>query len=180
MSLVDWIVIIVMAAAVLGGLAQGFFRSACALGGLIAGLAIAAWNYQRLAALLIPLVRIQALANTITFLLIAFLVMALFAVVGNLLARALRLLGLGCLDGLAGAVFGFFQGALAIVIGILVLVAFFPQIHWIADARVPRMFFGACHLSANLTPDELAQRVRSGLEKWENESPAWLHPEGEK
>ena len=176
MTLVDWIVIVIMAAAVIGGLAEGFFRSACGLAGLVAGLVIAAWNYQRPAAWIIPLVRIPAVANTISFLLISLLVMALFALIGNLLARGLRLLGLGCLDRLAGGVFGFFQGALVVIIGIVVIVAFFPQVHWIADARVPRMFFGACHLSANLTPDELASRVRSGLDKWENQSPEWLHP----
>lgn len=177
MTLVDWVVVIILASAVLGGLAQGFFRSACGLAGLVAGLVIASWNYQRLASAIISLVRVPAVANTISFLFIAIVVMALFALLGNLLAKGLRLLGLGCLDTLAGGVFGFFQGALAIIIGIVVIVAFFPQVHWIADARVPRMFFGAAHLSANLTPDELATRVRSGLHKWENESPEWLHPE---
>ena len=180
MTIVDWVVIVILAAAVLGGLAQGFFRSASALVGLVAGLVIAAWNYQKLSAVIIPLVRIPALAHTISFLLIAFVVMALFALLGNLLAKALRLLGLGCLDRLAGAAFGFFQGSLVVVIGILVLVAFFPQIHWIADARVPRMFFGACHLSATVTPDELSKRIRMGLEKWENQSPEWLHPDDAK
>ena len=63
-----------------------------------------------------------------------------------------------------------------VVIGILVVVSFFPQTHWIADARLPRMFFGACHVSANITPAELGERVRSGLRAWEAESPHWMHP----
>jgi membrane protein required for colicin V production len=176
MTLVDWAVIGILLCAVIGGLMEGFFRSVCGLLGVVLGLVVAAWNYGRMAALLLPLVRIPAIANTIGFLLIALVVMGLIGLVGNLLAKTFRLLGLGWLDGLAGAVFGFFQGVLVIVIGILVVVAFFPQAQWVADARVPRMFFGACHVSANVTPTELGERVRSGLRAWEAESPRWMHP----
>lgn len=176
MTLVDWIVVVILACAIGGGLAQGFFRSVCSLGGLILGLVLAAWNYSHLAGVLIPLVRIAAIADTIAFLLIALLVMAIIGLIGNLIARTLRLLGLGWLDALAGGVFGFFQGVLLVVIGILVVVAFFPQVKWIANARLPHMFFGACHVSANVTPAELGQRIRSGLKTWESESPRWMHP----
>lgn len=176
MSAVDWVVIIILVSAVLAGLAQGFFRSVCGLLGVVLGLVAAAWNYEKVAALFLPLVQVPAIANTIAFLFIAILVMALIGLIGNLLAKTLRLLGLGWLDGLAGAVFGFFQGALLVVIGILVVVAFFPQVQWIADARLPRMFFGACHVSANVTPTELGQRVRNGLRAWEEKSPRWMHP----
>jgi membrane protein required for colicin V production len=176
MTLVDWVIVGILAVAALGGLMQGFFRSVCSLGGLIIGLALAAWNYDLGARMFLSLVRIPAVADTIAFLLIALLVMALIGLVGNLLAKAFRLLGLGWLDRLAGAVFGLFQGALLVVVGILVVVAFFPQVHWIAEARLPRLFFGACHVSANLTPSDLGERVRSGLRSWEAETPRWMHP----
>jgi membrane protein required for colicin V production len=176
MTLVDWVVIGILVCAVIGGLIEGFFRSVCGLLGLVLGLVIAAWNYGRVAALILPLVHIPAIANTIGFLLIALVVMGLIGLIGNLLAKTFRLLGLGWLDGLAGGVFGFFQGVLLIVIGILVVVAFYPQAQWVAEARVPRMFFGACHVSANVTPGELGERVHSGLRAWEAESPRWMHP----
>lgn len=176
MALVDWVVVIIMACAVLGGLFQGFFRSVCALGGLILGLVIAAWNYSHFASFVLPLVRIQAIANTIAFLLIAIVVAALIGLIGSLLAKAFRLLGLGWLDSLAGGVFGFFQGVLIVVICLLVIVAFFPQATWVAEAKVPRMFFGACHVSSHVTPSELGERVRNGLRAWEAESPRWMHP----
>ena len=44
LTLVDWIIVIVLAGAVLAGLARGFFRSVFSLVGLIAGVALAAWN----------------------------------------------------------------------------------------------------------------------------------------
>jgi membrane protein required for colicin V production len=163
MSWVDLAILIVLVLSVLGGLQQGFFRSACSLGGLLLGLALAAWNYARAAALLKPLVRVWPLANAIGFLLIALLVMVLAGIVGKIMAKTMHRLGLGCLDRLAGAAFGLLQGALLVTLCILVAVAFFPQSHWLAEARLPRQFFGACHLSTHMSPQELAQRVREGL-----------------
>jgi len=177
MVLVDWVIVIIMAASVLGGLAQGFFRSACSLGGLLLGLGVAAWNYARLAAVLMPFVHIREVSDTIAFLLIALLIMAIAAMIGAVLAKAFRLLGLGCLDGIAGAIFGFFQGLVLVTLGILVIVAFFPNAHWLAEAKLPKKFFGACHLSTHMTPSELAERIRHGLSTLEEESPKWLHPE---
>ena len=177
MTLVDWAVVIIMAGAVIAGMAQGFFRSVCSLGGLVLGLAVAAWNYGRLAAIFQPLVRIPAVANTIAFLLIALLVMAIVGVIGNLLAKAFKMIGLGWLDGIAGAVFGFFQGVVLVVVFILVIVAFFPQEQWLAESNLPRMFFGALHVSTHMTPSELSARVHSGLRSMEEESQRLLHSE---
>ncbi len=67
MNMVDWAIVIILGCAVVGGLIQGFFRSVCSMGGLILGLVIAAWNYSRLGAVLIPIARIPAIADTIAF-----------------------------------------------------------------------------------------------------------------
>jgi membrane protein required for colicin V production len=173
---VDWVIVIVMAVSVISGLAQGFFRSACALAGLVVGLSVAFWNYGRVSAVLMHMIRIRAIADAIGFILIAVLVMAIFAIIGAILAKTFSLIGLGCLDGLAGAVFGFFQGVILVTLGILVIVAFFPEAQWLAQARLPKMFFGACHLSTHMSPSELAHRVRNGLKTLEQETPVWINP----
>jgi membrane protein required for colicin V production len=175
---VDWAIVLVMALAVLGGLMQGFFRSACALGGLLLGLGLAAWNYGRVAALLIPLVRSNAAANAIGFLLIAIFVMGVAGLIGKILSKVFHQMGLGCLDRLAGAVFGFFQGALLVMLVILVAVAFFPKAPWLAKAELPKLFFGACNMSAHASPHELSERIRQGFKELEEESPQWLHHGG--
>lgn len=176
MAVVDLAIVLVMLVAVLGGLAQGFFRSVFALAGLLLGLALGAWNYGRIAALLMPLVRIRPVANAIGFIAIALLVMALFGVAGKLLSKLFHQMGLGCLDRLAGAVFGFFQGAVLVTLGIVVAVAFFPRAEWLREGKLPPLFFGACHLSMHISPQELAERVRHGLDALEAESPHWMHP----
>jgi len=176
MGLMDWAIVAVMVLAVVGGLAQGFFRAVCGLGGLLLGLALAAWNYGRIAKLILPVVRIEAVANALGFLVIAILVMVLADIVGKILSKTIHSVGLGCLDRLAGAAFGFLQGGLLVTLVILVTVAFFPKARWLTEARLPRLFFGACHLSTDVTPHELAVRVRRELDALERESPRWLHP----
>ena len=174
---VDWVVIAILIVSFVSGLAQGFFRSICGLGGLILGLAVAAWNYHPLAVSLSRFLRIEAVANVIAFLLIFILVVAIASLIGHALAKAFKLIGLGWLDSLAGGAFGLIQGAFIITILILVAVAFFPQeSHWIADAELPRKFFAAAHVSSNITPSSLGERIREGLREWENKSPEWLHP----
>ena len=104
--------------------------------------------------------------------------MGLAAAAGNILHKTVHGMGLGFLDRLAGAAFGFLQGGLLVMLAILVAVAFFPRTHWLADARLPRLFFRACHVSTHMSPADLAERVRQGLRMLEEESPRWLRPGG--
>lgn len=179
MTVVDWIIVLILAGAVITGLAQGLIRSVFGLGGLLLGLVLGAWNYGRVAKVLYPVVRSWGVANTIGFLLIAIVVAALATAVGSLLSKVMHQIGLGCLDRLAGGVFGFFQGALGVTLCILVTVAFFPDAQWLTDSRLPRHFFAACHLTTQVSPEELKKLVREDLDKLEKESPKWMHPEKE-
>lgn len=176
MTWVDWAIVIVLVAATLGGISQGLLRSVCSLCGLIFGLLLAEWNYARIAAILLPVVRIEAVADAIGFLLIALVVMAVANLAGGVISKTVHKMGLACLDRMAGAIFGFVQGVLLVAISILVIVAFFPKAHWLAEARLPRQFFGALHWSTNVTPSELGQRLRHGLEQMEQKAPEWMHP----
>lgn len=178
MTWIDWAIVIVLAGSVIGGLSQGFFRSICSLFGLFFGLALAAWNYGRAASMLQPFVRSEALADALGFLLIALLVMAIAHIVGAVLSKTLHHMGLGCLDRLAGGAFGFIQGALLITICILAIVAFYPKAQWLAEAKLPKLFFGVCHFSTRVTPKDLSERVHDGLIMMEQYSPKWMHPTG--
>jgi membrane protein required for colicin V production len=175
MGWVDWIILAVLVGSVVGGMAQGFFRSVCSLLGLILGIALASWNYARAAVVFKPIVRIDAVADAIAFLLIAILVMCLANVVGIVLKKMFHWMGLGCLDIIGGTIVGFVQGVLLVTVCILVTVAFFPQTEWLTQAKFPKMFFGALHVSTQVSPDALSGKVLDGLKKLEKESPQWMH-----
>lgn len=176
MDWVDWSILAVLAVSVMGGIAQGLFRTVCSLVGLVLGLVIAVWNYQHMATVFTPIVRVEPIADAVGFLVIALLVMAIFNVLGMVLHKTFRWLGLGCVDALGGAVVGFLQGALLVMVCILVTVAFFPQTAWLTEARLPRYFFRACHVSADMSPDELRGKLGQDLKILEHESPEWMHP----
>jgi membrane protein required for colicin V production len=176
MAWADWAILGIILVATVGGLAQGFFRSFCGLAGLFFGMALAIWNYRVVGRLFLPIVRIEAVANAVGFLVIALLVMLAAGLLGGMLEKTFRWAGLGCLDTLLGAVLGLFQGVLLVMVIVLVTVAFFPGAQWLTDARFPQYFFGACHLSMDMSPKQLSDQVQESLKKLKRESPAWMHP----
>lgn len=176
MTWVDWAIVIVLAGATVGGISQGLLRSVCSLGGLILGLLIAAWNYGRIARVVMPVVRIEAVADAIGFLLIALVIVAVANLVGYVVSGTAHKIGLGCLDRLAGMVFGLVQGAVLVTLCILVVLAFFPKSQWLAEAKLPRYFIGACYTTTHLSPNELANRVHHGIDEMEERAPKWMHP----
>jgi membrane protein required for colicin V production len=180
LTLVDWIIVILLAGSVLAGLARGFFRSVFSLAGLIAGVALASWNYWRVASFLKRFIHSVEIADAAAFLIIAFLVMAVAAILGSLFAKFFEKVGLGCLDRFAGALFGFVEGLVFVTLCILVTVAFFPPTAWLTEARLPRYFFGALHVSIQVTPSRLGERVRKELTTLETKSQQWMNEEKEK
>ena len=175
MAWIDWLMLFILAGAVFSGLAEGFLRSVCSLGGLFFGVLLAVWNYDAVAGLLKPIFRFDAVADALGFLLIVALVTALANLLGKLLHSTARTVGLGCLDRLLGGVFGFFQGWLFVTVIILIVAAFFPHAQWVAEGRMTHLFFSSCHFGSHLGPAELAHRIRDGLDQLAQHTPAWLH-----
>ncbi len=164
MTPVDWVIMIFLALAAIVGLAQGFIRTLFGLGGLVLGLEMAFRNYGHAATVLKPMIHSQRAADAVAFVAIAVIVMALAGIVGISLAKLFRLIGLGPIDMLAGAIFGFAQGVLLVAVCILATVAFFPQAGWLTTAKTPRLFFQVCNLTLNLSPAKMAQRLQHDIE----------------
>ncbi|MGD0910558.1 MAG: CvpA family protein [Terracidiphilus sp.] len=174
MTWIDWAIIVLLLGATIGGLAQGFLRTACSLIGLLLGLSIASYNYKVIASFLQPLVHSDAVSNIVGFLLIAMLVMAVCNVLGNMAAKTMEWMGLGCLDMILGGLLGVAQGFLLVTIFLMGIVAFFPKTDWMAGAKLPPYFFAACHISTHITPAELSDKVTEGLRTLELETKSLL------
>jgi membrane protein required for colicin V production len=170
MTWIDWAILVILLGALIGGLVQGFLRTACSLVGLLLGLSIASWNYRAIASSLLPLIHSEATSNIVSFILIAVLVMMVCNILGNMLAKTMEWMGLGCLDMILGGLLGFLQGFALITISLLAIVAFFPKTEWMAQAKLPPLFFGACRASTHITPAELGDRVTEGLRTLEIET----------
>ena len=181
MTLADWGIVIVLCFSAIHGLARGFFRTACSLIGFLLGFALAAWNYPKVASLLLPLVRINILADVLAFFLIVALVGVVSSLVGSSASKAFHLLGLGCIDKIGGALLGLVKGAALVTLAILVTITFFPDAHWLESSRLSRHFFPLCRRSASyLDLEELSKRVKSGFEKLEQYSHIGYFPASER
>ena len=134
------------------------------------------WNYRRPAGVLETMIHSRPLADTIGFVIIALTIMIVFGFVGAVFAKALRFLGLGLIDMMGGAAFGLLEGAGLVIICIIVTMAFFPKSHWMDESRMTPMFFGLCDQVMEMSPNDVAKRVRNGMAEIQAHSPSWMHP----
>jgi membrane protein required for colicin V production len=176
MNLVDIVSVLVMVMSAIQGYRNGLITSIASLLGLIAGIAIASWEYRRFVGTFLPAVHSEALADAIAFSLVALVVMLVAGLLGMLLKGLIHGVGLGWLDRFTGLLFGLLRGALLITLCIVTLAAFFPDTRWLGDAQLAKYFMGTAHLTTHMTPDELKAKIVRGLHVLEKDSPNWLHP----
>ncbi len=176
MNVVDIVIVLLLVLSAIQGFRTGLIQSIASLVGLIAGIAIASWNYARFIGRLEPILRSEALSAAVSFALIALLVMIAAGLIGMVIKKVVHGVGLGGLDRLAGLVFGLLRGALLVTLCVVTLAAFFPDSRWLGDAQLARYFLGSAHLTTHITPSELKHRILEGLKVLEKDSPKWLHP----
>jgi membrane protein required for colicin V production len=176
MSLVDIVIVLVLVLSAIQGYRSGLITSVASLLGLIGGIAIASWQYPQFVGIFVPILRSEALADAVSFALVALVVMLLAGLLGMLIKGLIHGIGLGWLDRLTGLFFGILRGALLITLCIVTLAAFFPDTRWLGDAQLAKYFMGTAHLTTHMTPEQLKAKILHGLHVLEKDSPQWLHP----
>jgi membrane protein required for colicin V production len=179
MAVVDWVIAAIIVLSVIGAARNGFFIEAFSLAGVVVGLLIASWNFQRLMPWLERFVHNPAVAEAIGFLAIALAVMIAAGLAGRMLHKTAHSIGLGWLDRLIGAAFGFLKGCIVVTLGVIALTAFFPSCGWLNHSRFAPYFLSAAHTSAAVTPAQLGVRIREGIKTIQNAQPEWLKPHAE-
>jgi membrane protein required for colicin V production len=128
---------------------------------------------------LLQVIHNSAVAEAIAFLLIALSVMIIAGVVGRILHGTVRSIGLGWLDRLVGAAFGFLKGCIVVTLGVMALAAFYPQSGWLDHSRLAPYFLSAAHTTTAVTPLQLGERIRDGVKIIRDAQPDWLKPHAE-
>ena len=177
MNPVDIVIVVVLILSALIGFQAGLIQSVASLFGLVAGIAYASWNFRIVAARLMPLLHDRTMSEALGFCLLVFLVMLVFALIGMVLKKIIHGIGLGWLDRLIGMLFGFLQGALLVTLGIVTIAAFYPTTQWMGNTQLGKYFLGSVHLTTQMTPHDLKQRIMDGLHVLQKDSPVWLHPD---
>ena len=176
MNPLDWLLIALLAYSVVKAFLQGFFRETFALAGLVIGLLLASWFYERAALHLSGLIASPPIAQFVAFLAILAATMVIFSLAGKLLRRTASAIGLGLLDRLGGAVFGFVRGCLLGVALLMAFTAFLPTAPWIRDSKMAPYFLQGEHAVFFLVPEDLKQKLRDGAAAIKHNTPDWIKP----
>jgi membrane protein required for colicin V production len=174
MNLFDCLLIAILVYSTIMAFVRGIILELFSLGGLIAGILLAAWNYHHVALLLARLVKTPAAAQIVAFLLIIIAVMVLCTLLGKALNHTAHAIGLGFFDRLLGAVFGFARGCLLGVAILMAVAAFLPQSQWIANSQLTPYFLEGAHAVSFVVPHDLRQQILEGAEQLKHDAPDWI------
>jgi membrane protein required for colicin V production len=176
MNLFDCLLIAILAYSTIVAFMRGIILELFSLGGLIAGILIASWNYPHLAVYLEHFITTPATAEILSFLLLAIGVMVLSALLGKALNHTAHAIGLGFFDRILGAVFGFGRGCLLGVAILMAIAAFIPHSTWIENSQLSSYFLAGAHAVSFVVPYDLQHRILDGAEQLKHNAPYWIKP----
>ena len=163
MTALDWVVVGAILLSVLMAAAQGFFFELFSLAGVVIGYLLAAWEYPRLAAWLLPFAKADWVANLAGFLTIFFAVLFVAGMAGQLARWILKEVGLRWVDRLLGGAFGLVRGVVIATVLVMGLAAFAPESKSLADSQVAGYFLVSGRALSWLAPFEVRERFRQGV-----------------
>lgn len=176
MTGIDWAIIAILVASVVMAAREGLVVEVFSLAGLVLGLLLASWDYQRLIPWVGSWVHSVALTQAIAFLVIAFGVMIAAVLAGKFLRWSVKSIGLGWADRLAGAAFGLVKGCVLVTIAVMVIAAFWPSATWLRRSRLAPGFLTMAHRVAVVAPADLQQKIRAGVVVLRKDQPDWMKP----
>jgi membrane protein required for colicin V production len=179
----DYLMAAILAISMFMSARKGFSREVIGLAAAILALVLGMWFYGLAGSFLLPYVSSARVANLIGFLLVVFGVMIVGGMLGWIVNRFLRTIGLSFFDRLLGAGFGLLRGLVVAIALLTAYMAFGPQVDTgqgparFADqamlhSRIAPWVLDASHLFVAIAPMELKAsflkqyaEVKSILEK---------------
>jgi membrane protein required for colicin V production len=161
MNWLDFVLIGVMLCSVLMSARKGFSREIVGLAASFFALVLGMWFYGVAGSLLIPYVSSTRMANLIGFLLVVFAVLICGGILGLIVSRFVRTIGLSFIDRLLGAAFGFVRGLLIAIALLTAFLAFGPQVNAktvsssVLNSRIAPYVLDASHAFVAIAPMEL-------------------------
>ena len=167
MNWIDLLLILVIGSSVVAGFAAGFARVGVGFAAMILGMFCGFWFYGIVAAYVIDYVSSRAIANLIGFFVILAGVLIVGAIVGRILAKFFKWVGLSWLDRLLGGVFGVVRGFVIAAAMVTVLLAFAPSPPppSVIDSKLLPYVIDVSDVLAALTPREMKDQFYATKDK---------------
>jgi membrane protein required for colicin V production len=162
----DYFLLAVLLTSALLSARKGFSREIVGLAAALGALVLGMWFYGLAGSFLIPYVKSARVANLIGFLLVVFAVLLLGWMLGWIVSRFLRTVGLSFFDHLLGAAFGLVRGLLIAIALLTAYMAFGPEIdsktvsagsvdRAVLNSRIAPYVLDASHAFVAIAPMEL-------------------------
>jgi membrane protein required for colicin V production len=174
----DYALLAILLFSVIMSARKGFAREVIGLAAAFAALVLAMWFYGLAGSWLIPYVSSTRVANLLGFLLVVVVVLMCGWILGWIVSRFLRTVGLSFFDRLLGATFGLVRGLLIAMALLTAFLSFGPQVDSntvsasMLHSRLAPYVLDASHVIVAVAPMELKssfrkqyEQVKSKLEK---------------
>ena len=172
----DWFLVLVVVVSTIAAFQKGIIRVLLSLIGLIAAIAIASWNYMAVAVSLHRSIANFLLCEVIAFIVIMLLVNLLFSLVARALSKTLKAIGLGFVDRLLGAVFGFARGVLLGIAAMMLAAAFYPDSSWLENSVLSPYFLTGVHAVSFVVPAQFQDQITTGAQQLLHRAPDLFEP----
>jgi membrane protein required for colicin V production len=162
----DWVLIAILAYSVIQSFRRGFSREIISLVATILALLLAMWFYPTAGAWLRHWMTSVRTSNFLGFLLVLFGVMTIGGIVGSIVRRVVKAVGLSFFDRLLGAVFGLVRGVFIGVALLTAFIAFGPRSEpktapsAVVHSQIAPPLMKAASVVVDLAPAELKQNFR--------------------
>jgi membrane protein required for colicin V production len=153
----DWLLAGIVLFSTFAGFRRGFVRTIFGLAGFVGGFFLASWKYVRVGELLIDTgwIKSTTTAMVLAYLLIVIFIALAVELIARILQKSMRALGMGFMDRMAGALFGFVRGWMVGMVLLLIPAAFAPQSRLMAKSVLSPYFFALAHDVSFLVPQYL-------------------------
>lgn len=166
MNWLDIILLLIFAISMVSGAMKGLTRIVLGLVATLLGIVLAVWFYASVGAYFLPYVSSETIANFCGFLTILLGISFLGTLVSKVIAYFFEAVGLGWLDRLLGAGFGFARAGL-LSMGLLVaLVSFAPKDSTaVLNSRAAPYLLEAARLVVAIAPAEISGQFQSSYQE---------------
>ena len=167
MNWVDVLLLLVIGLSVASGFGSGFARVGIGFIAAVFGIVCGFWFYGVAAAYVLDYVSSRAIANLVGFFVIFLIIVVLGAIVGRILAKFFKWVGLSWFDRLLGGGFGLLRGVVIAIALVTVLLAFAPSPppHSVTDSKLMPYVIDASNILSDITPREIKDSFQDTKDK---------------
>lgn len=168
MNWLDVVLAVLVLWSVVTAFRKGISRELVGLASIVAALFLGAWFYGSVGYYLLPYVNSRPVANMAGFFVVFAGVWLVGGLVGQVMKRMMKTVGLGFFDRLLGAGFGFARGILLAIAVVMAIMAFAPgrrAPQAVVHSRLAPYVIDSARVCAAMAPYELKQGFRNSYDE---------------